>query len=155
MDFLEETDGQFAMRSLELFIENVLREYGAIHEVLRMDKLQEIIAFKRKQEWDVRRYWRMLKTLQLSEKQVGSALREEIAFTHTLSALGLHANQRRTISPHFESTGKVKNLANLQDITVRLFGAYSFVGSPTVTFRSDQVEIRVKLAIPQSRKRSF
>ena len=89
-----------------------------------MDKMQEILNFRRKGDMAVRTYWQKLQRLILYDKQSDVCLPEDILFTQAIYSLNLSSSQRHLILPHFENTGSKKYLINLRSISLKLSGAY-------------------------------
>ena len=58
VDFIEETKTRMGNRSVEHFLAEVTAEYGAVTDVVRMERLQQFMNFRRNADWDVRKFWR-------------------------------------------------------------------------------------------------
>lgn len=56
MDFTEENRAVSKLPTFENLLLRIDREYGALSEVQRMDRLQPLMQFKRDQSWDIRRF---------------------------------------------------------------------------------------------------
>ena len=124
MDYLDETKDSIHNRSLNGYLQLIHKEFGQIHEVERMDKMQEILNFKRKPDMTVRVFWQKLNRLVQYAKQSDVRLPPDILFTQTMYALLLTNAQKHLILSHFENTGNLKNIENLRTITLKLFGSY-------------------------------
>ena len=72
MDFPDDTKDRMRERTSESFLTCVRREYGAIQELERMDRLGELMMFKRKQDMSIRSFWRQFKRLALYAKKTTS-----------------------------------------------------------------------------------
>ena len=124
MCYLEETRDDPSQRALGMFIVKIRREYGAMVEIDRMGKLQDILNFKRKPEWIIRVFWQKLRRIHLYAKQHGVVLPMDIAFAQTLHALNLSSSQKQLAVSHFETVGLGKTIQNLQSVTIKFFIAY-------------------------------
>ena len=124
MDYLDETKDRIQDRSLNGYLMLIHKEFGQIHEVERMDKMQEILNFKRKPDMTVRVFWQKLNRLVQYAKQSDVRLPPDILFTQTMYALLLTNAQKHLVLSHFENTGNQKTIENLRTITLKLFGSY-------------------------------
>ena len=118
------------------FMEKIQAEFGAISDILKTEKLQQITSFRKKPDWDIRKFWRRFKRLRLVSKKAGVELDESILFTRLISALALSSGQRHMILSFFENSQSPKTALNLQSISIRLFGSYS--PDPIGTFLGGQ-----------------
>ena len=132
MDFFEEENALGAPRRMEDFLDKVKMEYGAVSDVVKAEKLSQLIGFKKKTDWDIRKFWRRFHQLQMRGRQAGVILEESIQFTQLFQALSLSNSQRQMVLAFFETSNSAKTLANLKAITIRLFG--TFCQDPLETF---------------------
>ena len=58
MDYLEDTRQSAGTRSLGCFLCKIHLEYGAAREVDGMEKLQEMLVFKRRPDRGIRVFWK-------------------------------------------------------------------------------------------------
>ena len=100
------------------------KEFGAVTDVWMVEHLRQVTTFRRKAEWDIRKFRRVFRYVKLLAKQVASITDGNILFMHLLGALNLSDNQRHMVLSYFETVGLTKNVARLQDIDIRLFGTY-------------------------------
>ena len=124
MDFFECATPGLTTQSLEDFLEKVKSEYGAVSDVIKAEKLSQLMAFKKKAEWDIRKFWRRFHQLQMRSRQAGVELDENIQFTQLFQALSLSNTQRQMVLAFFETSNSTKSIINLKAITIRLFGTY-------------------------------
>ena len=134
MDFLDETKLCREKRSVEHFLARVTTEFGAERDVVRMERLQNFMNFRRKSDWDIRTFWRKCKEILRYLKQAGVDLDDRVSFTQILTALQMTSAQRHLVLTSFESRAIEKSVLNLQNITVKLFGSYNTM--PQETFVS-------------------
>ena len=125
MDFLDENPAAAGNRTFEGALVKIQKEFGAVNDLVRTEKLHQIMSFKKKADWDVRKFRRRFKSLRLMGIQTGADLDEIILFTQLITALNLTVVQRHMVLSIFENSQSTKNVSNLQSITVRLFGHYS------------------------------
>ena len=121
MDFFDDTQNHTAARAFESFLIRAQKEFGSIQEVERMDRLCELMSFKRKGDMSVRKFWQITKRLLLYAKQNNVVAPEDIMFAQILSAMSLSSAQRRLVLAHFESTRTPNDILNLQNISLQLF----------------------------------
>lgn len=124
MDFYDECASLRKDPAFNGFLGRIEKGFGAIEEVCRMERTQEIFAFKRKRECGVRRFWREHRTLMSRARNSGVSFPDDVLFSQTLSSLQLTPTQRRLILSHYESTAEKKDVISLQNLTVGLFGTY-------------------------------
>ena len=124
MDFYEEIPAGGGSHRVADFLERIKAEYGAVSDVIKAEKLAQLMAFKKKSDWDIRKFWRKFHQLQMRGRQAGVELDENIQFTQLFQALSLSNTQRQMVLAFFETSNSSKNLVNLKAITIRLFGSY-------------------------------
>ena len=133
MDYLDETKDVPHARSLNGYLDKIHKEFGQIHEVERMDKMQEILNFRRKSDMNVRTFWLKMNRSAQYAKHSSATLPGDKMFTQTLYSLMLPNAQKHLVLSHFENSGNLKNIANLRAITIKLFESYqSTVGGVLV-----------------------
>ena len=108
MDYYESCNGNYANASFSDFMDKEKQEYGALAEVNKMEKLQEIMAFKSKNEWDIRQYGRKFRAIRNRGKDAGVAIPPDIEFTHVLQSMELTNSRRRLILAHYEASKGTK-----------------------------------------------
>ena len=135
MDFLEEARTTLPIRTFGRFLLKTQKELGSVSDITKTEKLQQITAFMKKPDWDIRQFWRRFKRLRLLGKQAGIELDASILFTHLISAISLSSGQMHMILSFFENSQSEKNVANLQSISTRLFGSYN--PDPVGTFMGE------------------
>ena len=94
------------------------------------------MAFEKKADCDIRKFWRRFKRLRLLGKQAVVELGENILFARLISALALTSAQRHMALSFFENPQSPKTVSKLQRISTRLFGSY--VPDPLGTFIGKQ-----------------
>ena len=124
MDYTEENRASAVESTFASLLLRIDREYGALTEVQRMDRLQSLMNFKRDASWDIRQFWRNFRRLKNHAGESGVIAHEGILFPQLLFSLSLTVAHRHMVLAHFESTATLKTVENLQNITIRLFSAY-------------------------------
>ena len=138
MDFTEENRAASKLPTFADLLSRIDREYGALTEVQRMDRLQSLMQFKRDNSWDIRRFWRNFRRVKNHAIEAGVTIPEDILFSQLLVALSLNTGQRHMVLAHFESTACLKTVENLQNITIRLFAAHCANASGTFSLSEEK-----------------
>ena len=124
MDYSDSTKSPPQTRSMEEFLELIHKEFGQIHEVERMDKMQDILNYRRKSDSSIRMFWQKMNRLVQYAKLSGVCLPGDILSTQPLYSLMLTSAQKHLILSHFENSGNPKTMANLRTISIKLSGPY-------------------------------
>ena len=114
------------------------REYGALAEVQRVDRLQSLMQFKRESSWGIRKFRRNFRRIENHAGEAGVIIPEDILFSQLIVALSLTQSRRHVVLAHFESTSHPKTVGRLQNITIRLFAAYGVVRNGTSALVDDK-----------------
>ena len=125
MDFLGENHAASGNLTFEGVPLKIQKEFGAVNDIAKTEKLHQIMSFKKKADCDIRKLRRRFKRLRLLGRQAGIEMGGSILFTHSITALSLTSAQRHMVLSFFENSHSEKNATNLLSITVRLFGHYT------------------------------
>ena len=100
------------------------KEFGKVAEMNRLDVMGEFMSFKRRSQWDVRKFWRKYKHMVQLMTADGVLIPGDISFTQCLKALEFPDSQRRLVLSSFEQLNSNRTVEGLRDVSVRLFGTF-------------------------------
>ena len=109
-------------------------------EVLKTEKLHQLMSFRKTPDWDIRKFWRRFKQLQLRGEQIGIALGDAIQFEQLFRAMSLSTPQRHMVMSFLETSRTSKTVSALGDIAIKLFGAFTQEATSTSTSNRNDVE---------------
>ena len=125
MDNFEEAKLAHQSRMMNVFLDKVKVEFGAIQEVERMDRLTAILSFRRKADMNIRVFWQRIRRLLLFARQNGVLVPEDILFTQAICSMNLPNAQRHLVLSHFENASNPKSMANLQNLPIRCLAVFN------------------------------
>ena len=140
VDFAEEVRFCSAPRTSDAPLGKLLEEFGAVTDVFKTERRRQLTAFKKKPEWDIRKFRRRPKKLQLRGMHTGVGIGDAIQFAHLFQALHLSTDPGYMVFPFHESSKTSMFVDAFSGITIKFLGAYAAEPTPTLTSNQQHID---------------